>query len=83
MDTWNQRNRPVRLERRFEFEAYEATRDFLDRLGDLSESKKIFPDISFGRTYVNITLRPENDAKDAQITDLEYKFANEIDGLLG
>ena len=81
MNKWDQRGRPVRLERRFEFENYEATRKFLERLGDLSESKKIFPDISFGRTYVNITLRPESEDTGAQMTDIEYKFASEIDGL--
>ena len=81
MEKWDERNRPTRLERRFEFEDYEATRDFLDNLGDLSESKKIFPDISFGTTYVNITLRPESEEKGAQITEVEYEFASEIDGL--
>ena len=76
-----QRNRPNRLERRLEFETYEATRNFLDNLGVLSESKKIFPDISFGKTYVNITLRPESEAQEASLTDLEYNFATEIDAL--
>ncbi len=56
MDQWHERKRPVCLERRFEFDSYSATRDFLDRLGDFSEAKQRFPDISFGRTYVNITL---------------------------
>jgi len=77
-----QRNRPNRLERRLEFEAYEGTRDFLDRLGKLSETKKIFPDISFGKNYVNVTLRPESEEQDASLTDIQYKFAAEIDGLL-
>ena len=82
MGKWDKRNRPDRLERRLEFETYEATRDFLDRLGGLSESKKIYPDISFGKTYVNITLRPANEEQDALLTDLEYKFTTEIDELL-
>ena len=82
MDKWDERNRPSRLERRFQFESYEKTRDFLDSLGTLSESKKIFPDISFGQTYANITLRPESEDKDAKITDIEFEFASEIDGLI-
>ncbi len=82
MSKWEERKRPMRLEKRFEFKSYEATRNFLDLLGDLSEAKGIFPDISFGKTYVNITLRPESEDKDSEITDLEYKFANEIDGIL-
>ena len=83
MDKWEQRKRPIRLSRRIEFDNYDSTRDFLERLGDLSESKKIFPDISFGKKYVNITLRPESDEEGAQLTDVESKFASEIDELLG
>ena len=46
MEKWNQRNRPMRLERRFEFESYEGTRSFLDRLAEHSESVKRFPDVN-------------------------------------
>ena len=81
MEKWDQRNRPNRLERRLEFETYEATRTFLDQLGTLSESQNIFPDISFGKTYVNITLSPESQEQDALLTDIEFKFAAEIDAL--
>ncbi len=81
MSKWEKRNRPVRLERRFDFENYEKTRNFLEQLGDLSELKKIFPDISFGKTYVNITLRPQDDSPDAQLQDVERQFALEIDEL--
>jgi len=35
MDQWQERKRPVCLERRYEFESYNATRNFLDRLGEL------------------------------------------------
>ena len=82
MNKWEQRVRPYRLEKRYEFETYHETRDFLDRLGELSDSKKVFPDISFGKTYVNITVRPESEDKGAEITDIEIKFASDIDGLL-
>ena len=80
MDQWQERKRPVCLERRYEFDSYGATRDFLDRLGEHSEATQRCPDISFGRTYVNITLRP--DADDAPISDADRSFAAEIDGLL-
>ncbi|WP_413442513.1 4a-hydroxytetrahydrobiopterin dehydratase [Synechococcus sp. MIT S1220] len=79
---WKERRRPVCLERRYEFESYNATRDFLDRLGLHSEATQRFPDISFGRTYVNITLRPEDDGDSAQIADADHSFAAEIDALL-
>tara|TARA_Y100001968_G_scaffold27859_1_gene21671 strand:- start:244 stop:495 length:252 start_codon:yes stop_codon:yes gene_type:complete len=82
MDKWKHRNRPSRLEKRFEFESYNQTRDFLDALGKQCELENHFPDISFGKTYVNITLRPEEDAKDASINDSDFQFANKIDDLL-
>ena len=82
MDQWQERKRPVCLERRYEFESYDATRDFLDRLGEFSESTQRFPDISFGKTYVNITLRPESDEADAVLTDADRNFAVEIDALI-
>ena len=81
MDQWHERKRPVCLERRFEFDSYSATRDFLDRLGDFSEAKQRFPDISFGRTYVNITLRQETEGSDSQLSDADRSFALEIDAL--
>ena len=81
MDQWHERKRPVCLERRFEFDSYSATRDFLDRLGDFSEAKQRFPDISFGRTYVNIALRPETEGSDSQLSDADRSFALEIDAL--
>ena len=81
METWKLRSRPNRLERRFEFSSYEDTRDFLDKLGDYTEKINRFPDISFGKTYVNITLRPEIEDDHAEISQSDYKFAAEIDGL--
>jgi len=77
---WQKRKRPLCLERRFEFESYSATRDFLDRLGDHCEAVKRFPDMNFGRTYVNITLRPEDDGDSAELGELDYQFALEING---
>ena len=54
----------------------------LDRLGEFSETTQRFPDISFGKTYVNITLRPESDEADAVLTDADRSFAVEIDALI-
>ena len=83
MDQWHERKRPVCLERRYEFETYDATRDFLDKLGDHSEATQRFPDISFGRTYVNITIRPDADTPDASLSDADRALAAEIDALFG
>ena len=83
MAEWQERKRPVCLERRFEFDSYSATRDFLDKLGEHSEAKQCFPDISFGRTYVNITIRPDDQGAEAVISEANRVFATEIDALLG
>lgn len=53
---WKEKASPARLERRFDFVDYEQTRAFLDRAAALSESTAVYPDVSFGRTYVNMTL---------------------------
>jgi 4a-hydroxytetrahydrobiopterin dehydratase len=76
---WKQRSRPERCERRVEFADYEATRVFLERLNQLSERLDKFPDISFGRTYVNLTVRPE---EGQAFGEAEQSFIAAIDELL-
>ena len=61
---------------------HELTRNFLDRLGDYSESLNRFPDISFGKTYVNITLRPQSDEESAELSSKDHDFASSIDQLI-
>jgi 4a-hydroxytetrahydrobiopterin dehydratase len=80
--SWIRRSRPERLERRIEFSDYATTREFLDHLGALSEQEGRFPDISFGRTYVNLTLRPEQDEPDACLGEQDEAFARAVDALL-
>jgi 4a-hydroxytetrahydrobiopterin dehydratase len=77
---WTHRARPDRLERRIEFADYESTRLFLERLNTLSEQEGRFPDISFGRTYVNLTLRAAGE--DEAVGEQEQTFAAAIDDLL-
>ena len=76
---WTQRSRPDRFERRVEFGDSEATRVFLERLNHLSEHLEKFPDISFGRTYVNLTIRPE---EGHAIGEAEQSFIAAVDELL-
>lgn len=54
---WTEVEKPASLFRRFEFLSYAEARAFLDRLAGLSEETGIFPDLSFTRAYVNVTLR--------------------------
>jgi len=53
---WTKVERPASLFRRFEFASYSEARGFLDRLARLSEATGLYPDLSFGKTYVNVTV---------------------------
>jgi pterin-4a-carbinolamine dehydratase len=76
---WRERNRPARLERRYEFDSYDELRDFLDQAAELSESEGLYPDMGFGRDYVNITIHAEEDQNTMQ--DSQRQFAERLDGL--
>ena len=51
---WQERNRPVRLEGRYEFQDYNTLRDFLERAADLSEREGLYPDMGFGLSLIHI-----------------------------
>lgn len=76
---WQQRLRPVRLERRYEFAAYSDLRDFLDRAADLSEKAGLYPDMGFGRDYVNITIHVDEGSDD--LGEHHRRFAVQLDEL--
>lgn len=75
---WVERERPATLSKRFFFDGYAATSNFLDKLADLSEETGIFPDISFGRDYANVSIHPgEGEA----LSETERDFSVRIDAL--
>jgi len=76
---WQERTRPVRLERRYEFQDYNTLRDFLDKAAELSEEVDLYPDMGFGRDYVNITIHLEDGAE--TISDMQHEFASKLDSL--
>jgi len=76
---WQERTRPVRLERRYEFKDYATLRDFLDKAAELSEEVDLFPDMGFGRDYVNITIHLEDGVE--TISDSQHEFASQLDSL--
>ena len=77
---WQERKRPVRLERRYEFKDYNTLRDFLDRAADLSEKEGLYPDMGFGRDYVNITIHV--DEGEEELGTAQRSFAEQLDTLL-
>ena len=76
---WQQRSRPARLERRYEFAAYGDLRDFLDRAAELSEREGLYPDMGFGRDYVNMTIHADEGS--TELADRQHRFAALLDEL--
>ncbi len=66
------------LYRRFDFDSYSGTRQFLDRLADLSERSDFYPNVDFGRTYVRIAIEPEDQAR---LAELGSTFVAEVEEL--
>ena len=78
-ESWQERSRPTRMERRYEFESYSLLRDFLDRASELSEKMDYYPNMGFGRDYVNVTIYVDEEASD--ITENQREFAKKLDDL--
>jgi len=76
---WQERIRPVRLERRYEFSDYNTLREFLERAAALSEREGLYPDMGFGRDYVNITIHAA-DGEEVLGDDRKH-FAQQLDRL--
>lgn len=76
-DKWEERKRPERLERRYEFKQYSDLRDFLDKAAEISEKYDYFPNMGFGKDYVNVTIYA--DEKEEIITDKQREFSQSID----
>jgi 4a-hydroxytetrahydrobiopterin dehydratase len=76
---WQERKRPSRLEKRYEFESYDSLRAFLDDVADLSEAGGLYPDIGFGRNHANFTIHVDEGS--TQLTDQQRLFAAMLDKL--
>lgn len=75
---WLKQDLPPLLSKRFEFESYSETRRFLDGVTRLSEKKQLYPNLSFGKTYVSVTI----DAEGKKLSPQCITLAQEIDGLV-
>ena len=76
---WQEKPRPARLEGRYEFENYIALRDFLDRAAELSEREELYPDLGFGRDYVNVTIYADEGSN--ALAERQHHFAARLDAL--
>jgi pterin-4a-carbinolamine dehydratase len=74
---WQRQDLPPLLSRRFEFGSYAETRRFLDGVAKLAEAAQHYPNLSFGKTYVSVTL----DADGKRLTPDIVVLAQQIDVL--
>ena len=72
---WNQRESPSRIEKRFEFEEYSRISKFMKMVDDLCKKKNTYPNISFGRNFVSITIFLGSE----KLSKIEKDFSNQID----
>ena len=74
---WNERESPLRIEKRFEFEQYSKISKFMKMIDELCKEKNIFPNISFGNTFVSITIFLNSEKLTS--SEKEKDFSKDID----
>ena len=72
---WNQRETPLRVEKRFEFEEYSRISKFMKMVDELCKKENIYPNISFGKNFVSITIFLGSD----KLSKIEKDFTKQID----
>ena len=72
---WNKRESPLRIEKRFEFEEYSKISKFMGKIEKLCKEKDIYPNISFGKNFVSLSIFLDNE----KISNKEKKFSEDID----
>ena len=72
---WNQRESPLRVEKRFEFEEYQKISKFMKKIDELSKEKNIYPNITFGKNFVSITIFLDSEKS----SKIERNFSKNID----
>lgn len=74
---WNKRESPLRIEKRFEFDEYSKISKFMEKIERLCKERDIFPNISFGKNFVSLSIFL--DCK--EISSKEKDFSTVIDKL--
>ena len=72
---WNKRESPLRIEKRFEFEEYSKISKFIGKIEELCKEKGIYPNISFGKNFVSLSIFLET----KEIPSKEKNFSKDID----
>ena len=74
---WNERESPLRIEKRFEFDQYSKISKFMEEIEKLCKESSIYPNISFGKNFVSLAIFLDNKG----ISDKEKDFSTDIDKL--
>ena len=72
---WNERESPLRIEKRFEFEQYSKISKFMEKIEKLCKEKDIYPNITFGKNFVSLSIFLDN----KEISKSEKDFSKDID----
>ena len=72
---WNKRESPLRIEKRFEFEKYSKISNFMGKIEKLCKEKDIYPNISFGKNFVSLSIFLDK----KEISSKEKDFSKDID----
>ena len=72
---WNKRESPLRIEKKFEFDEYSKTSKFMEKIEKLCKEKNIYPNISFGKSFVSLSIFLNNQ----EISSEEKDFSKDID----
>ena len=72
---WNKRESPLRIEKRFEFDEYSKISKFMEKIEKLCKEKNIYPNISFGKNFVSLSIFLNTQ----EISDEEEDFSKDID----
>ena len=72
---WNKRESPLRIEKRFEFEEYSKISKFIEKIEKLCKEKDIYPNISFGKNFVSLSIFLDS----KEISSKEKDFSKDID----
>lgn len=75
---WDTRKLPPQMTRRFTFDSYAQTRQFLDDLADLSESNGNYPNLHFAKDFVTVTIAAPDDGP---LNEAEAQFARQVTSL--
>ena len=72
---WNEIESPLRIEKRYEFDQYSKISKFMEKIEKLCKEKDVYPNISFGKNFVSLSIFLDN----KEISDKEKDFSMEVD----